>query len=134
MLTIEDNNSDGLYVNPSKGDYLVFVLALLLVSSSFYYFWQPGLRAIHAEIRLNGKFLQRVDLYQEQTLDIVGKLGTSVISVNNGRIRFINSPCTTKQCIHQGWLSHAGEFAACLPNEVSISIAGPDPLYDSINF
>ncbi|MFV2056999.1 MAG: NusG domain II-containing protein [Thiohalomonadales bacterium] len=123
-----------LHIIPSRGDYLVFFLALLIVSSSFFYFWRPNLLADYAEVRINGKFLQRVDLYQEQTLNIVGKLGTSVISISHGKIRFLDSPCTSKQCIHQGWLAHAGEFAACLPNQISINIDGPDPQYDSINF
>jgi hypothetical protein len=125
---------NGLAIRPSKGDYLVFVLALLIVFGSFGYFWQSGMRAVQAEIRVNGKFRQHVDLFQAQTLQIQGKLGLSIITIEKGRVRFSDSPCTSKQCIHQGWLSHGGEIATCLPNEVSVHIAGPDPLYDSINF
>jgi hypothetical protein len=54
--------------------------------------------------------------------------------VHDGRIRFVASPCTGKQCIHSGWLDNDGEFAACLPNLISITITGRNPRFDSINF
>ena len=129
-----DSVKNGSLFNPSKGDYLVFMAALLLVVGSFTYYWQSGLRAVQAEIRINGKFHQHVDLFHSQTLPIKGKLGLSIITVENGKIRFSDSPCNSKQCIHQGWLSGSGEIATCLPNEVSVHIAGPDPRFDSINF
>jgi len=113
---------------------MVFVLALLIISASFDYFWQAGIRAQQTDIHVNGKFFQHVDLFQTQRLEIKGKLGLSVILVEDGKIRFIDSPCSAKRCIHQGWLSHSGEIATCLPNEVSVHIAGDNPLYDSINF
>jgi len=69
-----------------------------------------------------------------QELSIDGPLGTSVISIENGQARFIHSPCRGKQCIHSGWLARGGDFAACLPNRVSITVIGRDPSYDSLVF
>ena len=118
----------------SKGDYVVLVVAILVVAYSFVHYWQGMAFANQAFIHIHGKYWQTVDLYQNQIVTVKGSLGESKIEVSDGRVRFIESPCQNKICIHQGWLQHGGEVAACLPNEVSVQVSSPDPLYDSMNF
>jgi len=36
--------------------------------------------------------------------------------------------------VRQGWLEQAGEVAVCLPNEVSVELAGSRKKYDSLNY
>ena len=57
-------------------------------------------------------------LNQDQEVRIPGLLGESVIRIEKGGARFIESPCTNKICIHSGELRAQGDFAACLPNNV----------------
>jgi len=118
----------------SIGDLVVLLATLLVVVALYLYYWQGNASAQQAIVMVSGKFWSNIDLHENQTIEIPGKLGTSIVSIRNGKIRFESSPCTTKQCIHQGWLHQGGEFAACLPNEVSVQIVGPDPRFDSINF
>jgi len=49
-------------------------------------------------------------------------------------VRFVQSPCTGKFCIHSGWLRHSGEVMACLPNGVFVELVGGERRFDSINF
>lgn len=122
------------YPKLTKGDVLVLILAVAVAIFSYGYYWQGMNYANQAQIRVHGKHWTTLDLYQNQLIKIKGKLGESTLEVRDGKVRFIDSPCTTKQCVHQGWLQHGGEMAACLPNEISVQVMSADPLYDTMNF
>lgn len=47
-----------------------------------------------------------------------------VIAVENGRARFVSSDCPDHLCVNSGWLSQAGQSAACLPAGVVLRITG----------
>lgn len=116
------------------GDVLVFVSALILLGFLYSSYWRDVFRGNQAAIMVAGKHWLNVDLFQNQWLDVPGALGVSKIQVEDGKIRFVQSPCDTKQCIHQGWISQGGEVAACLPNKISVQVLSTDPRFDSINF
>ena len=42
--------------------------------------------------------------------------------VQNGRIRFVDSPCPDHTCESFGWLQNAGDWAACLPARAKLSV------------
>ena len=113
---------------------IVFISALILLVFLFSNYWRESLLGHQAAIMLGGKHWMNVDLFQNQLIEIKGAIGISKLLVQDGKIRFIESPCDTKQCIHQGWLAHGGELAACLPNKVSVQILSSDPRFDTINF
>ena len=48
--------------------------------------------------------------------------------------RYTQSPCRNQYCVHQGWLSRAGQVAVCLPNQISLELLGGDKNYDSLNY
>ena len=54
--------------------------------------------------------------------------------MREGRVRFVDSPCPNKQCVHTGWLNQGGEVAVCLPNKVSVQVLADDPRFDAVNF
>lgn len=121
----------------TTADRFLFITTLIALPFIYFYFWQPAQEAMYADIHVNGHYLQRVSLSNNQVLHVHGDHGDSVIEVQNGRVRFKNSPCTSKRCVLSGWLQHNGEFAACLPNRVSIALLNNDTIasrYDSINF
>ncbi len=53
-----------------------------------------------------------------------GLLGATSIQIEDGKARFIDSPCENKSCIQSGEISMDGQWAACLPNGVLINIEG----------
>ena len=114
-------------------DLLLLLIVLPLIVSLYIHAWSDGPARLAAIRDHDGKTRQ-VSLHKKQTLVVAGRLGTSTLQVDDGRIRFIDSPCTKKICIHSGWLKHNGEVTACLPNRVSIRLAGIEPGFDSINF
>jgi hypothetical protein len=116
------------------GDVLVFVSALILLGFLYSNYWRDAYFGNQAAIMVAGKHWLNVDLFQNQWIEVPGALGVSKIQVEDGKIRFVQSPCYTKQCIHQGWISQGGELAVCLPNKVSVQVLSVDPRFDSINF
>jgi len=133
-MTANINLSRKLPFTVTRGDRAVLVIALLALFSFYWLYWSSGVLAGQAAIYVNGKFWSKVNLYQSQLIAVQGRLGVSHLLVEKGRIRFVDSPCTGKQCIYQGWIGKGGESATCLPNRVSVQVLSPDPRYDSINF
>ena len=118
----------------TRGDRGIIVLALALLISLYWVYWSSGLSSPQASIYVGGKFWSRVDLYQAQEIEVNGPLGISHLAIEDGKVRFLSSPCSTKLCIHQGWINVGGESVTCLPNEITIEVISMDPRYDSINF
>lgn len=116
-----------------SGDWLVVLAAMVLVASLFFTLWgqAPGTSLI---IRSGGKVVAEADLAHDRNFEILGPLGTTVVSVENHRVRIARDPSPLQYCVRQGWLTLAGEAALCLPNQVSVELAGAIKRYDSLNY
>jgi len=118
----------------TRADWLAVILALALLPALYLRYWGDAGPATAVRISASGQPDITVPLSSNRRFTIHGPLGDSVIEIRDGRVRFVSSPCRGKECIHSGWLAHAGELAACLPNGVMVSVLGRDRRYDSINF
>lgn len=118
----------------TRGDWGVVLFALVLIPYLYMTQWGGDSTGEAVHIRAPGVEEIVADLHDDQHLEIDGPLGTSVIEIREGKVRFTSSPCRNKQCVHAGWLDHGGELAACLPNRISVAVVGSDLRYDSINF
>ena len=116
-------------------DKIVFLFGLLLVVTSYFYFWQTT-PAAYATIKSPQDTVLQINLDHKETYSVQGALGVSTIQVAHGKIRFTGSPCQNKFCIQHGWQQHHGDLTACLPNRVSIQLASlsKSASYDAINF
>ncbi len=63
-------------------------------------------------------------LSEDRQVTVDGPLGETHIEIRNGRAYVHDSPCRDKICITTGWLESAGDWSACLPNRVFVSIRG----------
>jgi len=61
-------------------------------------------------------------LNQTKKIEIKGELGLSVILIDKGKFRFIDSACKNKICVHTGWVSVENFPVICLPNKISAYI------------
>lgn len=106
-----------------RADGLLLALALLLEGALIGRYWQPR-SAGHTALVQGPTEQIRVDLRRPQQLQIQGAQGPSTLVVRDGAIAFTDSPCQRKLCIRSGAHRHAGATTACVPNRVSVSIAG----------
>jgi hypothetical protein len=109
------------------GDIVVFLTILILAVASFFAAAnrQPDDRPV-AVITHKGVEIQRIDLSkvtERIVIRIDGKYDELIIA-ESGRIRFLESNCPDKICVHTGWISKPGQVAVCLPEGVIIKITG----------
>jgi hypothetical protein len=121
------------------GDVVVLVAGCAAVFTSVHYAWFDDTRFDHAwfdharlddapasavVVRAGGRVVDTVPLARNQTFDVVGALGMSRIEIHDRRVRVAADPSPRQLCVRQGWLTRAGDMAACLPNQVSVEILG----------
>lgn len=116
------------------GDMVLVLLCAALVGAAYHVAWQPGEKARAAMIRSPGEPGRRISLESEREVTVPGPRGPTRIAVRPGGARFLSSPCPAKYCIHAGWLDRAGDFAACLPNGISLTLLGGREGYDGIGY
>ena len=121
------------YPKPLIGDWFIIITGIIAVILMFLQFWSFE-QASKLKIRQGNKVVGTYDLNQTRVLKISGALGISYISIHDGKVRFKQSPCHNQYCVHQGWLSHAGQVAICIPNQVSLQLLGKQNSYDSLNY
>ncbi len=122
-----------LRIKPLLGDWLVIIASSVLVIFLFKMLWSNA-PASQLQIRQGNTVIGSYDLNQTRELHIHGPLGDSHISIEEGKVRFKQSPCNNQYCVHQGWLNRAGQVAICLPNQISLQLIGNNKPYDSLNY
>jgi len=123
----------GLLRHARPGDWLTLSFGLLFVAWLFTVTWTTG-GAEKVVIRSSGKIFAELPLATKQTVRVPGPLGTTVIAVDRGRARVERDPSPRQYCVKQGWLARAGDIAVCLPNQVSVELAGRTRTYDSLSY
>jgi hypothetical protein len=64
-----------------------------------------------------------------------GPRGDTTIEIRDGTVRVVDSPCPDRICVAAGPISRTGQFIACLPNRVSVTLEGQDaPTTDGTAF
>lgn len=77
-----------------------------------------------------GRFLYPLNRNAE--LDFEGVIGHTKVTIKDGQAWVTESACENKNCIFMGILSRSGDFAACLPNAVILTVEGQDEEFDAI--
>ncbi len=115
------------------GDWLTLLSSGVCVVWLMLSLWSAEL-ADKAVIRSGGKIFREVPLARDQSIEVPGPLGTSLIRIQHRKVRIVSDPGPRQYCVRQGWLEHAGEIALCLPNQVSVELLGSHKRYDSLNY
>ena len=115
------------------GDWLTILLGSICVVLLALKLWSGDL-ADKAIIRSGGKIFSEVPLSRNQQIEVPGPLGISIIAIQDRKARIASDPSPRQYCVRQGWLQQAGEIALCLPNQVSVELAGSKKKYDSLNY
>ena len=60
----------------------------------------------------------------EETINVEGPLGTTVVRIHGGSAWVEDSPCDNRTCVASGLIHEQGQWIACLPNNVFVLIEG----------
>ncbi len=115
------------------GDWLIVIFSAVIVIALFQSLWSHE-HASKVQIRMGDKILGTYDLNQQRDIKVHGIIGDAEIHIGHGKVRFAKSPCHNQYCVHQGWLTHSGQVAICLPNQISLELVGQKKPYDSLNY
>jgi len=115
------------------GDWLIISGSLIFIGFLFQTLWSND-HAAKVQIRLGNHIYATYSLDQQRDIHVQGPIGTATIHIAQGKARFSKSPCNNQYCVHQGWLSRAGQAAICLPNQISLELIGDKKPYDSLNY
>ena len=104
---------------------LIIIVILLLIALGFWGGFQLGFRGqleVRAHIIYQGNLMKIVDLEEEPHTFSLPEFSYIEFSLNHEGIAFIKSNCPDQICINTGKIHQAGQFAACLPNEMILII------------
>lgn len=120
----------------TRGDkfMLVGLLLVSLLSGAALYgrfsLLAGGSESAQAVITVAGKPVREIGLpAQGRSAFVVhGRLGSSTVEVEGGRIRMREAPCPGRVCVNHGWIESPGQSIACVPGEILIRVEGAAPL------
>ncbi|MDR2343065.1 MAG: NusG domain II-containing protein [Spirochaetaceae bacterium] len=106
-------------------DYLVFYLGLAFFAVSFFFVY--GGAGLNGAARLSvsgpyGNWLYPLD--SAETVVVPGPLGDTLVRISGGEARVVSSPCRGQTCVAAPPIGRRGQWTACLPNQVVISVGG----------
>lgn len=114
----------------TKGDkyIVVFLLLISLVGILYQTSAYAGGGSKWAEISVNGKVIQKVQLKEgyRQEIQVGGEKEFDVIEIKDGAVRIKEADCPDQDCIKTGWISRPGQQIVCLPYRLVVKIDGTD--------
>lgn len=106
-------------------DFLVLIAAAGVIVAFSFLSIERGGPGTNVEIQTDaGRFVYSLD--RDLELSFSGPIGESIVHIHDGAVRFVESPCRDNICVAAGALTEVGQWAACLPNRVFVSVVG-DP-------
>lgn len=105
---------------------IVALLALAAALGEGYYFFhrEPAMRA---EVTIDGKLAETLDLSKDQEVTIHGAHnGVNRLVVKDGEIWCEEATCPDQVCVHQGKQSRDGEMIVCLPSLMIVQVKGEE--------
>ncbi len=116
-------------LKPKLLDALVVLAVVLLgVAAAWLAYGGQGGSALTATVQHRGEVVARVELSsltEEKTVAIDGTYHLTVTLDKTGAA-VTESDCPGQDCLHTGRITRAGQSIVCLPEQVVVTLAGPD--------
>jgi hypothetical protein len=118
-----------------RGDRAVaLLLGLLLAASAVPLLFSSSTAPRWAVVYVDGREWRRLPLDGPlEEVEVVLEGRRSLLSVGEGRARFVESSCPDGLCVHRGWLDGPGETALCLPNRIELRLEGKDDREEAVD-
>ncbi|MDR2371179.1 MAG: NusG domain II-containing protein [Treponema sp.] len=131
MNAAKTRNGAGKAVKPF--DYAVLVLASILTLLAFVSAYSGGKDGDLVLVRGGGNNWV-FPLSAGERLAVPGPLGETIVEIRGGEARIVSSPCTNQTCVAAGMIHTPGQWTACLPNRVMVSIPETDGSPDAVSW
>lgn len=111
---------------------IIFILLILIASVAALIYGSTRETGKNAVIRSDGDIIMDIPLSEDGVYYPVGMEYPVTVTVSGGKIAVTESECTTKICVHTGYIGAVGEMIVCLPNKMTVEIVGGESEYDLI--
>lgn len=101
---------------------LIFAAVLLVIAGIAAYFLAQRPTGATAIITYNDNQTLEVNLAEDHRYDLPSGDYTIHLVVEDGSIRFVDSPCPDHLCEGYGRLSQQDDWAACLPAKATVMV------------
>lgn len=105
-----------------KWDGLLIGGCLLLAAALFLFSRLGSAPGAEAVVRVDGEEIARYPLAQSGVYPLNG--GTNVLVIGDGAAWLAEADCPDLLCVRQGEISKSGQVVTCLPNRLTVTIAG----------
>lgn len=109
----------------------IFLIGALLIAVLVFLFFSRQNGEVIATVYQNGQMIEEINL-SRVTEPYFLESGETVLSVEPGRICFIQARCEDRLCIKYGWLSKAGESMACVPAKTVVTLKSQKSAPDAV--
>lgn len=109
------------------GDFVIFLLVLILAATVAAPFIFVQSDTLYVEVRCNNELVKRLKLADgyHEVFTVQGENGVhNTIEINGKRVRIAESNCRDQVCVRTGWLTRAGQASVCLPSRVVVKLTG----------
>lgn len=78
-----------------------------------------------ARISVSGRYGTWIfPLYSSETVIVPGPIGNTLVEISGGKAYIAASPCRNQTCVAMPPVRRHGQWTACLPNQVMITVDG----------
>ncbi|MDR1444049.1 MAG: NusG domain II-containing protein [Treponema sp.] len=98
---------------------IILALGIVIYSAALVYGSEDGVPQVVLE---SGGRRWEYPLNAVETIAVPGPLGDTIIELRGNEARIAASPCTGQNCIAAGAIHRHGQWIACLPNQVMVSV------------
>ncbi len=114
-----------------RNDWLLLI-ALLAVGGALFFCLRPGEAALEAQIYHADEQIAVLPLSRDGTFVWQENENHVRVEVADGSVRVTQSSCPDGLCMRMGAITRAGESIVCLPNRVSVVLAGGEEALDAV--
>ena len=98
---------------------------LILFTASLFFVY--GSRSGTATVAVKGESAFYVyPIESASRVSFAGPLGETVVVLEDNGVRIERSPCKNQTCVAMGTIHRRGQWLACLPNAVLVTVEGAD--------
>jgi hypothetical protein len=106
-------------------DYAALLAGVLLFTASVFFVYGKNTGSITVAIKgEEATYLYPIDA--DSQVSVLGPLGETVVVVKDNGVSIASSPCKNQTCVAMGTIHGRGQWLACLPNAVLITVEGAD--------
>ncbi|MCR4779113.1 MAG: NusG domain II-containing protein [Lachnospiraceae bacterium] len=107
---------------------LILVGLIVLLAAGFFIYKKvaPAKKGSEVVVSVFGREYARFPLNENREFPISYLNNLNLLVIEDGYAYIKEASCPDGLCVHQGKINKSGEIIVCLPNEVVITVEGPE--------